>query len=79
MDDPFALPEGTGVVIAPLNSSPDDGPVSAEEITRILSAMNRLLPLEIPLSTEAELAAWEQKCNQHGIDHAEKGLEAVFR
>jgi hypothetical protein len=79
VDEPIDLPEGTQVVVAPEASRRDDHPVSPEEITRVLAAMHRLLPLDIPDATEADLAAWERKINQHGIDHSEAGAEDVFR
>ena len=45
----------------------------------MLAAMGRMQPLEIPDDVAADLDAWERKLNQHGIDHANKGIEDVFR
>ena len=46
--------------------------MSPAEIARVLAAMGRLQPLEIPDDVAAELDAWERKLNQHGIDRAER-------
>ena len=54
-------------------------PMSPEEIARVLAAMGRLQPLEIPDDVAADLDAWERKLNQHGIDHADEGVEDAFR
>jgi hypothetical protein len=74
VDEPIDLPEGTEVVVSP----EDDGPVSPDEIARVLAAMHRLQPLDISDEEAADLDAWEQRLNRHGIDHAEDGIEDVF-
>ena len=79
VDEPIDLPEGTEVIVAPDASGRDDGPVPPEEIARVLAAMRRLLPLDIPDAAAADLDAWERKLNRHGIDHADAGTEDVFR
>jgi len=79
VDEPINLPEGTEVVVAPEATGRDDGPVSPEEIARVLAAMQRLRPLDIPDEVADDLDAWEQTLNQHGIDHDEDGIEDVFR
>ena len=79
VDEPIDLPDGTGVVVAPDASEREDGPVPPDEIARVLAAMQRLLPLDIPDATGADLAAWERKLNRHGIEHADAGTEGVFR
>ena len=53
--------------------------MSPEEIARVLAAMERLEPLDIPEDVAADLDAWERKVNEYGIAHAEDGLEDVFR
>ncbi len=77
--EPIDLPEGTEVVVAPEATNRDDGPVPPEEIARVLVAMRRLQPLDIPDDVAADLDAWERKLNQHGIDRSESGIEDVFR
>ena len=77
--EPIDLPEGTEVVVAPEAADRDDGPVPPEEIARVLAAMQRLRPLDIPDAVAADLDAWERKVNQHGIDRADAGIEDVFR
>jgi hypothetical protein len=65
---------GTGVGVVD-----DDGPMPPEEIARVLAAMGRLQPLEIPDDVAADLDAWERSLNQHGIDHADEGGEDMPR
>lgn len=79
VDEPINLPDGTGVVLTPEPAGDDDGPVPPEEITRVLAAMHRLRPLDIPDAVAADLDSWERKINQHGIDRADAGAEDVFR
>ncbi len=59
--EPIDLPEGTDVVVAP----EDDGPVPPAEIARVLAAMHRLRPLDIPDAVAADLDAWERRVNRH--------------
>jgi hypothetical protein len=78
--EPIDWPEGTEVIVTPeVVASDNEGPMPAEEIARVLSAMQQLQPLEIPDEIAADLDAGEGKLNQHGIDNAEKGIEDVFR
>ncbi len=75
---PDDLPDGTEVVLT-IDPSADEGPVPPEEIARVLAAMQKLEPLDIPDDVAADLDAWERKLNRHGIDNAEKGIEDVFQ
>jgi len=77
VDEPINLPDGTEVVLTPETSGDNDGPVPPEEIARVLAAMQRLQPLEIPDIVAADLDAWERKINQHGIHRANAGTEDV--
>jgi hypothetical protein len=77
---PEELPDGTEVILTiGTDSGEDEGPMSPDEIARVLAAMKEMRPLEIPESVAAELDAWERKLNQHGIDRAEKRIEDAFR
>jgi hypothetical protein len=77
---PEDLADGTEVVLTiGTDVLHDDGPMSAAEITRVLEAMARLQPLEIPDDVAADLDAWEKKLNQRGIDHADEGGEGTYR
>jgi hypothetical protein len=59
------LPDGTEVVLTiDTDVADDDGPMSSEEIARILAAMNQMQPLEIPDDVAADLDAWERNLNQ---------------
>jgi hypothetical protein len=79
VDESIDLPDGTEVVVTSRTTDPDDGPVPPKEIARVLAAMRRLQPLEIPDDVGADLDAWERKLNQHGIDNTDTGIEDVFR
>ena len=77
---PEDLPDGTEVILTiGTDVADDNGPMSPEEIARVLAAMEQLQPLEVPDDVAADLDAWERKLNQHGIDHAAKGIEDAFR
>ncbi len=77
--EPIDLPEGTEVVVAPEVAGDEDGPVSPDDIARVLVVMQRLESLDIPDALAADLEAWERKVNRHGIDHADSGIGAMFR
>jgi hypothetical protein len=77
---PEDLPDGTEVILTiGTDTADDDGPMSPEEIARVLAAMGRMQPLEIPEDVAADLDAWERTLNQHGIEHADEGVEDAFR
>ncbi len=80
VDEPINLPEGTEVVVTTEAGAADnDRPMPPEEIVRVLAAMQKLQPLEIPDDVAADLDTWEQKLNQQGIENNDKGIEDVFR
>jgi hypothetical protein len=59
---PDDLADGTEVVLTiGTDVVDDDGPMPPEEIGRILAAMARLQPLEIPDDVAADLDAWEKE------------------
>lgn len=74
---PIGLPNGTEVEVVPVDPvENDDGPMSPEEIERVLALMDQMQPLEM---TDAELAAWEAARQEqkewekaHFFEHAEK-------
>jgi len=63
---------------APTGSG-EDGPMSPEEITRILSAMEKVEPFDMTDAERADLDAWERKVNDYSIANMDKGIEGVFR
>jgi hypothetical protein len=76
---PDDLPDGTEVVLTiGVSGSDENEPMSPGEIARVLTAMQKLEPLEVPEDVAADLDDWERKINQHGIDHDNKGMEDVF-
>jgi hypothetical protein len=76
---PNEMPDGTEVTVTIESSASNEaGPMSPEEIARVLAAMQQLQPLEIPDDVADDLDAWERKVNQYGIDRGERGLEEVF-
>lgn len=57
LDRPAELPDDTNVIVT--TGSPateDDGPMTPDEIARILAAMDKVQPFDL---TDAERAAWE--------------------
>jgi hypothetical protein len=74
---PADLADGTEVILT--IGVDDDGPMSPAEITRILAAMGRFQPLEIPDDVAADLDAWERTLNRRGIEHIDKEGENVSR
>jgi hypothetical protein len=76
---PSDIPDGTEVVVTIDEfASTANGPMSPEEIARVLAAMRTLEPLNIPEDIAADLDAWERKINQHSIDHKDESMEDVF-
>ena len=53
--EPINLPDGTELRI-PLPGAPDEGPMSPDEIARVLAAMDQMIPFDL---TDAERSAWE--------------------
>jgi hypothetical protein len=74
---PSDLPDGTEVLLT-IAESGENGPMSPEEITHVLAAMQQLEPWDLPEDVAAELDAWERKINQHGIAHRDPSMEDVF-
>ncbi len=77
-DEPLDLPDGTELLFSEATGSADEDEPTPEEIARVLAAMERLQPLDIPPEVAADLDAWERRLNQRGIDDFEKGLESAF-
>jgi len=76
---PEDLADGTEVILTiGTDIADDDGPMSPDEIARVLAAMGQMRPLEIPDDVAADLDAWERKLNQQGIDHTDRGIEDAF-
>ncbi len=77
---PSGIPDGTEVILTIGESEPSESePMSPQEIARVLAAMQKLEPLDIPEDVAADLNAWERRINQHGIDHTDQSMEDVFR
>ena len=76
---PPDLPDGTEVILTIGPASADEAPMTSQEIERVLAAMQKLEPLDIPEEVAADLDAWENKLNQYGIDHTEQGGEESFQ
>jgi hypothetical protein len=77
---PSEIPDGTEVILTvQASQAKEDEPMSSEEIARILAAMQKLQPLDIPEDVAADLDVWERKINQRGIDHRDESAEDVFR
>jgi hypothetical protein len=77
---PEGLADGTEVILTIDTEVVDDnGPMSSREISRVLAAMSRLEPLDIPNDVATDLETWEKKLNQYSIDHADEGGEGTSR
>jgi hypothetical protein len=75
---PEELPDGTEVILSIGTDAADgDGPMSPAEIARVLAAMGRMQPPEIPDDVAADLDAWERTLDRHGIDRAGEGVEEL--
>ncbi|MBS0266326.1 MAG: hypothetical protein JSS02_30630 [Planctomycetes bacterium] len=76
---PSDIPDGVEVTVTIDASEIHPGePMPPEEIARVLAAMQKLEPLEIPDEIAADLDAWEQKINQHGIHHSDSSVDTAF-
>ena len=73
---PSDIPDGTEVMLTFGDS--ESGPLSPEEIARVLAAMQKLEPWDLPEDIAADLDDWERKINQHGIEHRDSSMEDVF-
>ena len=49
--------------------------MTPEEIARVLAAMQKVEPLDIPQDVADDLDAWERKVVQYGIDKMDKDEE----
>jgi hypothetical protein len=77
---PADLADGTEVILTiDTDVVSDDGTMSPAEIARVLAAMGRLQPLEIPDDVAADLDAWESELNERGINHTDMDGEDVFQ
>jgi hypothetical protein len=81
---PDDLPDSTEVILSigtdvdvDVDVADDDGPMSPAEIARVLAAMGRMRPMEIPDDVAADLDAWERTPDRHGIDRAGEGVEGL--
>lgn len=65
---PSDIPDGTEVTLT-IAASDDNAPLPPDEIVRVLAAMQKLDPWNIPTDVASDLDDWERKINQHGIEH----------
>lgn len=61
-DEPLDLPDGTEVLVS-MNEwvSEDDGPMSPEEINRVLAAMEKIEPFDRTEEERAAADTWEKR------------------
>jgi hypothetical protein len=78
-DNLIDMPDGTEVILTPDTSNRNDGPMTPEEFSRTLAAMQRLRPIDLPEADASDLDDWERKLQQRGIDHIDESMEEVFR
>ncbi len=60
---PSDIPDGTEVMLT-IAQSDGNAPLPPEEIARVLAAMQKLEPLDIPEGVAADLDDWERKMKQ---------------
>jgi len=78
--EPLNLPEGTELLISlPNGTTHEDGPMSPEEIARVLAAMEKCEPFDWSDEERAAADVWEKKVNDYTIANIDKGIEDVFR
>jgi hypothetical protein len=76
---PSDLPDGTEVLLTIGRNIPeDDGPMSKEEIARVLAAMEKLEPFDWTEEERAAADAWEKRVNDYTIANMDKGMEEEF-
>lgn len=75
---PSDIPDGTEVTLT-IAESEDRGLLPPEEIVRVLAAMQKLTPWNIPPDVASDLDDWERKINQRGIEHRDPSAEDVFQ
>jgi hypothetical protein len=77
---PSEIPDGTEVILTVEASEvSEDQVMPPDEIARVLAAMQKLQPLDMPEDVAADLDAWERKINQRGVTHRDESAEDVFR
>ena len=66
VDEPLNLPDGTELLIplpnGAVETKDENGPMSPEEIARVLAAMEQIQPFDL---TPAERASWEAERQAH--------------
>lgn len=79
LDRPADLPDDTRVIVMPGHTAgSDDGPMSPEEIDRVLAAMENIQPFEMTPEEEAEIEAGRQRRKEYTIAHMDEGIEDLF-
>jgi hypothetical protein len=74
------LADGTEVILTiGTDVVDDDGPMSPAEITRVLAAMERMQPLEIPDEVTTDLDAWEKTAGWHFRESPRRPAVGIFR
>jgi hypothetical protein len=73
-------PDGTEVEIHPLQQggANGDGPMTPDEIARVLAAMEKVQPFELTPEEEAEIEARRQRNKAYTIATMHRGIEELF-
>ena len=73
-------PDGTEVEIHPLlqGEANGNGPMTPDEIARVLAAMEKVQPFEMTPEQEAEIEAHRQRNKAYTIATMHKGTEELF-
>jgi ABC-type phosphate/phosphonate transport system substrate-binding protein len=83
LDTPADWPNGTEVVVEPLNGEAvglreDEWPTTPEGIAALLARMDQLEAIEMTPGEEADVTAWRQKIKQYTIAHMNDGIDELF-
>ena len=79
VEEPIKLPDGTEVLVTPTATrADDDGPMTSDEIARVLAALEKIQPFEMTPEEEAAIEAGRQKAKAYTIANMHKGIEDLF-
>ncbi len=77
LERPIDLPDGTELLIPVPDAADDDEPMSPDEITRVLAAMDQMIPFDRTPEEEARLEADRQARKAWELGHAVERSEKL--
>jgi hypothetical protein len=79
LERPIDLPDGTELFIPLPDAVDEDGPMSPEEIARVLTAMDQMTPFEMTPEEEAEIESRRQRQKEWEKTHFAERAENLRR